>query len=300
MRKKFFLFDSTIILYRYYHAFVKQFTTHDKLNDAIIIGFINTIINIIYKNHPTHIALIFDTNKNNIRNKIFNSYKKNRKSTPINIIESLPIIYKIIDEFNINKFTIDNYEADDVIGSLVNKIANIQFHDVYIVTNDKDLDQLSSHNVFLYKLNSTINNHDTILKKWNIKNTQQITDILGLSGDASDNIPGIRGIGIKTAQKIIQRYESIENMFLNINSLETKIYQKVINNKSIALLSKKLATIITDINIDINIEKLKIVKPNINNIKLLLSEKNYNKLVKSIEKYNYIYSKNIKQEKLVY
>jgi DNA polymerase I len=250
--KRLFLLDAFALIYRAYFAFSKNPLYNSKgMNTSAIQGFTNTLLDILTKQNPSHIAVCFDTAAPTTRHEEFADYKAQREAQPEDITISIPYIRQIIEAFNIPIVEKDGFEADDVIGTLA-KQAEKAGYTVYMVTPDKDFGQLVSDNIFMFKppfLGNTyeILGTEEIKKRWEIDDVKKVIDILGLMGDASDNIPGLPGVGEKTAKKFVAEFGSVENLIKNTDKLKGKQQQTVIDNKDIALLSKKLATIITDV-----------------------------------------------------
>lgn len=261
--KKLFLLDGMALIYRAYFAFSKSPRINSKgLNTSAMFGFTNTLLEILNKEKPTHIAVAFDTVAPTARHTEFEAYKAHRDAIPEDLAISIPWVFEIIEGFNIPVLTMDGYEADDIIGTLA-KEAERQGFTTYMMTPDKDFGQLVSEHIFMYKPSSfgsgaEILGIPEVLKKFEIANVSQVIDILGLWGDAADNIPGIPGVGEKTAKQLIAEYGSVENIIANADKLKGKLADKVKEHANLALLSKKLATIITDVPIEFNEEKLRL------------------------------------------
>jgi DNA polymerase-1 len=253
--KKLYLFDSFALIFRAYFAFQKAPLINSKgFNVSAIQGFLNTIWEIKTKYQPTHYAIVFDAAAQTDRQAEHDFYKANRQETPDDIVTSIPYIKEIIKAMNMPVVEIPGYEADDLIGTLAVKAAAEGF-ECYIVSPDKDLGQVASENIFIHKppfmgKPAEILGVEELNKKWEIKNPKEIIDILGLWGDAVDNIPGVKGIGEKGAKMLIRQFGSIENIYENINEVKGAMKDKLIEHKEMALISKKLATIITDAPID--------------------------------------------------
>jgi len=253
MAKKLFLLDALALIYRAYYALIRNpRITSTGLNTNAQFGFTNTLFDLINKEKPTHLAVCFDTHAPTERHTDFEAYKANRQAAPEDLLASLPQIKKIIEGFNIPVIELDGYEADDIIGTLAWKAADAGF-EVYMVTPDKDYGQLLIHpNVFIYKP-PFLGNKEEILdakkicERWDIEKVEQVIDILGLMGDAVDNIPGIPGVGEKTAAKLLKEFGTLENVLANADSIKGALGEKVRNGKESAIISKKLATIITDV-----------------------------------------------------
>ena len=252
MSKKLFLLDAYALVFRAYYALIRspRVTSKGKNTNAQF-GFTNTLIDLINNQKPTHMAVCFDTHAPTERHTDFADYKANRQETPEDIRSSIPDIKRIIEAFNIPVIAIDGYEADDVIGALA-KQAEKAGYEVFMVTPDKDYGQLVSENIKIYKppyQGGTIEimGPEEVCKKWDIANVEQVIDILGLMGDAVDNIPGIAGVGEKTAAKLLKEYNTLENILANADNIKGALGEKIRTGKEAAILSKKLATIIIDI-----------------------------------------------------
>ena len=265
--KKLFLLDALALIYRAYFAFSNNPRINSKgFNTSAIFGFTNTLLEILNKEKPSHIAVVFDVEGPTQRHIEFESYKANREEMPEDLRKSIPIIVELIKGFNIEVYGITGFEADDVIGTLAIKAEKAGFT-TYMMTPDKDYGQLVDTNTFIYKParlgnGAEILGTEEICKKWEIKSVSQLIDILGLMGDKADNIPGIPGVGEKTAIQLIKDFGSIENILQNTHQLKGKLKEKVEINKEMAIQSKRLATIILDCPIELEEEKLAIKKIN--------------------------------------
>jgi DNA polymerase I len=255
MQKKLFLLDAYALVFRAYYALIRspRLTSKGKNTNAQF-GFINTLIDLINNQKPTHIAVCFDTHALTERHTDFADYKANRQETPEDIREAVPDIKKIIRAFNIPVIEKDGYEADDIIGALA-KQAEKAGYEVFMVTPDKDYGQLVSENIKIYKPpyqggNLEIMGPKEVCEKWGIENVSQVIDILGLMGDAVDNIPGIAGVGEKTAAKLLKEFGTLENVLENAGNIKGALGDKIRNGKELAILSKKLATIIVDVPVE--------------------------------------------------
>ena len=277
MSKNLYLLDAYALIYRSYYAFIKNPRYNSKgQNTSAIYGFVNTLIDLIAKENPTHIAVVFDPPYPTFRHEMYKEYKAQREATPEDIKMSIPIIKEIIKGFNIPVIEIPNYEADDTIGTLA-KLAEKEGFTTYMMTPDKDYGQLVSENIFMLKParggnDAEIIDKQKICDKYNIKDPVQVIDILGLMGDASDNIPGAPGIGEKTAMKLIAQYESIENLYEHIDEITGKQKEKLADNKEQVFLSKVLATIKLDVPVTIEPEKLILDKPDEEKLTKLFEE----------------------------
>lgn len=260
MGKKLFLLDALALIYRAYYALIRnpRITSKGRNTNAQF-GFTNTLFELINKEKPTHLAVCFDTHAPTERHVDFTDYKANRQEAPEDLLASLPDIKRIIQGFNIPVVELDGYEADDVIGTVAWQAAD-KGYEVYMVTPDKDYGQLLIHpHVYIYKPPSFGNPEEIltaekICEKWDIKRVEQVVDMLGLMGDAVDNIPGIPGVGEKTAAKLLKEYDTIENILANADNIKGALGEKIRNGKEMAIMSKKLATIITNVPVDFHEE----------------------------------------------
>ena len=250
--KKLFLLDAMALVFRAYYALIRspRITTKGKNTNAQF-GFTTTLLDLINKEKPTHLAVVFDTSAPTERHTEFAAYKANRQETPEDLSIAIPDIKRIIKAFNIPCLEMDGYEADDIIGSLAIEAADLGYT-VYMVTPDKDYGQVVRDNIFIYKPGYQGGDVEKmgpaeVCAKWGIKRVDQVIDILGLMGDSVDNIPGIPGIGEKTAAKLLAEYDTIENILANADKIKGALGEKVRNGKDLALLSKKLATFITNV-----------------------------------------------------
>jgi DNA polymerase-1 len=260
MGKKLFLLDAFALIYRAYYALIRspRITSKGRNTNAQF-GFTNTLFDLINKEKPTHLAVCFDTHAPTERHTDFVDYKANRQEAPEDLLDSLPDIKRIIEGFNIPVVELDGYEADDVIGTVAWQAAE-KGYEVYMVTPDKDYGQLLVHpGVYIYKPPSFGNAEEIltaekICAKWDIQRVEQVIDMLGLMGDAVDNIPGIPGVGEKTAAKLLKEYDTLENILANADKIKGALGEKVRNGKEMAIMSKKLATIITDVPVSFHEE----------------------------------------------
>ena len=257
--KKLFLLDAMALIYRAYYALIRnpRMTSTGKNTNAQF-GFTNTLIELINKEKPTHLAVAFDTHAPNERHVDFTDYKANRQEAPEDLLASLPDIKRIIRGFNIPVVELDGYEADDVIGTLAWEAADAGY-EVYMVTPDKDYGQLVRDNVFIWVPPSfgnpaKIMGPKDVCEKWGINSVDQVVDILGLMGDAVDNIPGIPGVGEKTAAKLLAEYQTLESVLENADKIKGALGEKVRNGRESAIMSKKLARIITNVPVQFHEE----------------------------------------------
>lgn len=265
--KKLFLLDAYALIYRAFFAFSTNPRVNSQgLNTSAIFGFTNTLLEILNKEKPTHIAVVFDSDGDTHRHTEFTAYKANREEMPEDLRSNIPYIMDLIRGFNIPVIAMAGYEADDIIGTLA-KEAETQGFTTYMMTPDKDFGQLVDENTFIYKPARLGNGAEImgvaeVCKKWEITSVAQVIDILGLMGDKVDNIPGIPGVGEKTAIQLIKDFGSIENMLANTDKLKGKLKEKVEANAEVARQSKWLATIITDVPVHFNEEELGIKEVN--------------------------------------
>ena len=261
--KKLFLLDGHALVYRAHYAFINRPLINSKgLNTSAITGFVRSLMDILKKQKPTHIAVAFDPKGPTFRHDAYEPYKANRDAQPEDIGIALPYIRDIVRGFNIPVAMVDGYEADDTIGTLA-KQAEKEGFKVYMVTPDKDYAQLVSENIFMYKPARFGNDIEIlgvpeVLEKWDIARVEQVIDVLGLQGDSVDNIPGIPGIGAKTAVKLLKLYDSVEGILENADQLKGKQKEKVIEFAEQGRMSKWLATIKLDVPVEFNADKYKL------------------------------------------
>ncbi|HEV7781866.1 MAG TPA: DNA polymerase I [Chitinophagaceae bacterium] len=287
MEKKVFLLDAYALVFRAYYALIRnpRITSRGKNTNAQF-GFTNTLVELITKQKPSHMAVCFDTSAPTERHTDFAAYKANRQETPEDIRAAVPDIKKIIEGFNIPVIAIDGYEADDVIGTLSKKGEKAGY-EVFMVTPDKDYGQLVSQKVKIYKPayqggDVDIMGPEEVCAKWNIKNVSQVVDMLGMMGDAVDNIPGIPGVGEKTAAKFLAEYGSLENTLANADKIKGAMGEKVKAGKDMAILSKKLATIITDVPVEFHEEDFCLKEWNKEKLKEVFAELEFKTLGKRL------------------
>jgi DNA polymerase-1 len=269
MSKKLYLLDALALIYRAYYALIRTpRITSTGINTNAQFGFTNTLLEIIKKENPSHIAVCFDTHAPTERHTDFTDYKANREAAPEDLLSSLPHIKAIIEGFNIPVVECDGYEADDVIGTLAWQAADLGY-EVYMVTPDKDYGQLLvKENVYMWKPPAFGNEREIldavkIKAKWDIARVDQVVDMLGLMGDAADNIPGIPGVGEKTAAKLLKEYNTLEGVLANADKIKGAMGEKVRAGKDSAIMSKKLATIITNVPVQFHEEDYQLSEKNI-------------------------------------
>lgn len=276
--KKLFLLDGMALIYRAFFAMQRtpRFTSTG-LNTSAMLGFANTLYDLLKNEKPTHIGVAFDTMAPTVRHEGFTEYKANREKMPEDLSMSIPYIKRMIEAFNIPTLYVEGYEADDVIGTLAKEAEQAGFQ-VFMVTPDKDFGQLVSENVFMYKPakageKAVIMGPAEVCEKFGLSNPLQVIDYLGLMGDASDNIPGIKGVGEVTARKLLAEYGSVENVLANAGEIKNdKLREKVIEGKESAIMSKALATIILDVPIEFNEKALLYENPDKDKLKELFNE----------------------------
>lgn len=285
--KKLFLLDGMALIYRAHFALSKtpRFTSGG-LNTSAVMGFTNTLLDVIRKENPTHMAVVFDTDAPTERHTEFEAYKAHREAMPEDLSKAIPYIFKLILGFNIPLITSDGYEADDIIGTLAKK-AEKQGYQVYCMTPDKDFAQLVSENIKIYKP-ARMGNEMEILgvkevcAKWEIEHVEQVIDILGLWGDAVDGIPGIPGVGEKTAKALIKQYGSMENIFEHSHELKGKLKENVEQFREQGLLSKRLATINLNVPVELDEAGLEMCAPSKDLLEPLFAELEFRTLGKRV------------------
>lgn len=285
--KRLFLLDAFALIYRAYFAFGNNQRVNSKgLNTSAVFGFANTLLEVLQKEKPTHIAVVFDTAAPTSRHEEFTDYKAHRDAMPDDIAVAIPYVKRLIEGFKIPVLESDGYEADDVIGTLAKK-AEKAGYTTYMMTPDKDYGQLVSDHILMYKPAKFGNPAEVlgpkeICAKYNIQTPQQVIDILGLMGDSADNIPGIPGVGEKTAIKLISEYHSVENLLENAEKLTGSLKEKVMNNKDKAIMSKKLATILLDAPVEFEEDKLIMEEPDKEKLKELFTELEFRQIAKRV------------------
>lgn len=262
MEKKLFLLDAMALIYRAYYSMIRNpiITTRGKTTNAQY-GFTNTLLDLLNREKPSHIAVAFDTQAPTERHTEFEAYKAQRQEVPEDILTAIPEIKEILSGFNIPVVECDGYEADDLIGGLAQQAEKEGFK-VYMVTPDKDFGQLVTENIYIYKPGYQGGTFEIlgvreVCERWNVQDVAQVVDVLGLMGDASDNIPGIPGVGEKTAAKLLAEYKTLENVLENAANIKGALGKKIQEGKDLAILSKKLATIITDVPCKFHAEEFK-------------------------------------------
>ena len=279
---KLFLLDAYALIYRAYYAFIKNPRINSKgMNTSAIMGFVNTLNEILTKEQPTHIGVAFDHGKT-FRDEAFPSYKAQREETPEDIRASVPIIKQIIKAMHIPVLQVDGFEADDVIGTLATKAGKAGIT-TYMLTPDKDYGQLVSDNVFMFRPRHG-GGYETmgpseVCEKYDLSSTSQVIDLLALMGDSADNFPGCPGVGPKTAAKLIAEFGSIDNMLANSSKIKGKLREKVEGAVDDIRMSKFLATIRTDVPIDLNLDELKVEEPDFTQLAEIFTELEFKSLL---------------------
>ncbi len=264
--KNLFLLDAYALIYRGYYAFIKNPRINSKGTDtSAILGFMNSLFEIIRTQNPDYLAVAFDKGGSLTRSEMFEEYKSNRDKTPEPILVAIPYIKKILEGMKIPILEKEGFEADDIIGTVAKDAEENNFK-VYMVTPDKDFAQLVSNNIFLCKPARMGNSMeiwgvDEVKDKFEVQSPDQVIDYLGMMGDSVDNIPGLPGVGDKTAKKFIKQYGSLENLLQNAHEVTGKLGEKILENKELGVLSKKLAKIILDVPIDYNLDEFKLSDP---------------------------------------
>lgn len=287
MSKKLFLLDAMALIYRAYYALIRSpRLTSTGRNTNAQFGFTNALIDLLNKEKPSHIAVAFDTHAPTERHTDYEDYKANREDTPEDILSALPDIKRIIEGFCIPILEVDGYEADDIIGTVALEAA-AEGYEVYMVTPDKDYGQLVGERVFIYKPayqggKVEIWGPKEVCEKWDISDISQVVDMLGLMGDAVDNIPGIPGVGEKTAAKLLKEYHSLENVLAHVAEIKGKLGEKIKEGAEKALLSKKLATIITNVPISFHEESFRICDPDKEALNAVFAELEFRTLGKRV------------------
>lgn len=285
--KKLFLLDAFALIFRAHFAFSKNPRVNSKgMNTGAVFGFVNSLLEILRKEQPTHIGVAFDTSKPTFRHEQYPEYKAHRDETPEDIRVATPIIKNILEAFNIPILLLDGYEADDIIGTFAKKAARQGF-EVYMMTPDKDYAQLVEEHIYLYKPAYLGNAVDVmgipeVLAKFEIENVDQVRDILGLEGDSADNIPGIPGVGKKTAIKFLQQYGTIEGLLENTADLKGKMKEKVEEFGQQGIMSKELATIKIDVPLEFDEEALIVSELDEPKVKEIFEELEFRTILKRL------------------
>ena len=287
--KRLYLIDAYAMIFRGYYAFIKNPRLTSKgLDTSAIFGFTNSLIELIKREKPSHLAVVFDVGKASVRTENFAEYKANRAETPEAIKVAVPYIHKILENMHIPILGVEGYEADDVIGTIAVKAEKQDFQ-VFMVTPDKDFAQLVTDKIKIYKPASKGNDIEIlgvleVLEKYEIENPKQVIDFLGMMGDSVDNIPGLEGVGEKTAKKFLKEFGSMENLLANTDKLKGKLKEKIEASAEIGLLSKKLATILIDVPIDFEHDKYHLERPDFDKLKDIFEEIEFRRLYDNLVK----------------
>ena len=282
-KNRLFLLDAYALIFRGYYAFIKNPRINSKgMDTSAILGFTNSLFDVIKKERPDHLAVAFDKGGSKFRNDIFADYKANRSETPEAIKIAVPYIQKLLKALHIPIIELEGYEADDIIGTLA-KQAEKESFEVFMVTPDKDFAQLVSENIFMYRPARMGNGIEIwgipeVQEKFEITHPEQVIDYLGMMGDAVDNIPGLPGVGDKTAKKFLAQYGSMEELLANTADLKGKLKEKIEANKALGLLSKKLARIMLDVPVQFDANDYKLSDPNIPAVSELFQELEFRRL----------------------
>ncbi len=282
-QKRLFLVDAYALIFRGYYAFIKNPRINSKGTDtSAILGFMNSLLDVIKRERPDHLAVCFDKGGSADRVEMYEAYKANRDETPEAIKIAVPYIYEILKAMHIPIMVKEGYEADDVIGTL-SKQAEKEGYKTFMVTPDKDFAQLVSENIFMYRPVFG-GGYETwgipeVQKKFEVQDPLQVIDFLGMMGDSSDNIPGLPGVGEKTAKKFLAAYGSMENLLANTHELKGKMKEKIEANAELGILSKKLATIMLDVPVAFDAKDFELEQPNIEKVKEIFQELEFRRLI---------------------
>jgi DNA polymerase-1 len=289
-QKRLYLLDAYALIFRGYFAFIKNPRINSKgMDTSAIMGFMNALMDVIKREKPDHLAVAFDKGGSDYRYEMYQEYKAHRDETPEAIKIAVPYIQELLKAMHIPIMEKAGFEADDLIGTLA-KQAEKEGYKVFMVTPDKDFAQLVSENIFMYKPARMGNDIEIwgipeVLEKFEIERPEQVIDFLGMMGDAADNIPGLPGVGEKTAKKFLKEYGSIENLLANTHELKGAIKDKIEANAELGLLSKKLATIILDCPVEFNAEDFELSKPDIEKTDALFNELEFRQMKAQFDKY---------------
>ena len=287
-QKRLFLVDAFALIFRGYYAFIKNPRINSKgVDTSAIMGFMNSLLDVIKRERPDHLAVCFDKGGSKARVEAYPAYKANRDETPDAIKVAVPYIYDILKAMHIPIMVKEGFEADDVIGTLAKKAEKEGFK-TFMVTPDKDFAQLVSDNIFMYRPMFG-GGYETwgiseVQKKFDVERPEQVIDYLGMVGDASDNIPGLPGVGDKTAKKFLAAYGSMEGLLENTEKLKGKMKEKIQENKSLGVLSKQLATIILDVPVEFHEQNFEMSQPNMKAVTALFQELEFRRLIDNFTK----------------
>ncbi|HFS67769.1 MAG TPA: DNA polymerase I [Flavobacteriia bacterium] len=288
-QKRLFLLDAYALIFRGYYALIKNPRINSKgMDTSAILGFMNSLLDVIRRENPDLLAVVFDKGGSHARTEALETYKSNRLETPEAIRLAVPYIHKLLEAMHIPIIEYEGYEADDLIGTLAKQAEKLAY-DVYMVTPDKDFAQLVSDHIFMYKparMGNGIEIWDVekVKEKFEVDHPTQVIDYLGMMGDAVDNIPGLPGVGDKTAKKFIKQYGSMENLLANTADLKGKMKEKVEANKELGLISKQLATIMLDCPVTFNEEDYKLDQPNFAEVQQLFQELEFRRMWETMQR----------------
>ncbi|MBL6643621.1 MAG: DNA polymerase I [Flavobacteriaceae bacterium] len=288
-KKRLFLLDAYALIFRGYYAFIKNPRINSKgMNTSAIMGFMNSLLDVIKREKPDHLAVCFDKGGSQERTTLFTEYKANRDETPEAIVIAVPYIQKILEAMHIPVVVKAGFEADDIIGTLA-KQAEKEDYTTYMVTPDKDFAQLVSENIFMYRPARMGNGIEIwgvpeVQEKFEIESPEQVIDYLGMMGDSVDNIPGLPGVGDKTAKKFLKQFGSMENLLENLDQVQGKLKEKIEANKDLGVLSKKLATIITDVPVEFNAKDYELSTPDMEAATAIFEELEFRRIQENFRK----------------
>jgi len=288
-QKRLFLLDAFALIFRGYYAFIKNPRINSKgMDTSAIMGFTNSLLDVIKRERPDHLAVCFDKGGSVSRNEMFSEYKANRDETPEAIKVAVPYIQEILKAMHIPVIEREGFEADDIIGTLA-KQAEKEGYKVFMVTPDKDFAQLVSENIFMYRPSRMGNGIEIwgipeVQEKFEVKNPEQVIDYLGMMGDAVDNIPGLPGVGDKTAKKFLKAYGSMEVLLENTHEIKGKLKEKIEANKELGILSKELATIILDVPVTFEAKTYELSTPNHEAVEILFEELEFRRMSENFKR----------------
>lgn len=288
-QKRLFLLDAYALIFRGYYAFIKNPRINSKgMDTSAIMGFMNSLLDVIKREKPDHLAVAFDKGGSHVRTEMFTEYKANRDETPEAIKVAVPYIQELLKAMHIPVIELEGCEADDLIGTLA-KQAEKQNYQVFMVTPDKDFAQLVSENIFMYRPARMGNGIEIwgvpeVLERFEIERPEQVIDFLGMMGDAVDNIPGLPGVGEKTAKKFLKDYGTMENLLANTHELKGKMKENIEANKQKGLMSKVLATIITDCDVTFHEEDFELSTPDIEKVEAIFNELEFRRMAEQFQK----------------
>ena len=288
-QKKLFLLDAFALIFRGYYAFIKNPRINSKgMDTSAIMGFTNSLLDVIRREKPDHLAVAFDKGGSQVRTEAFPAYKANRLETPEAIKIAVPYIHEILRAMHIPIVELEGYEADDLIGTLSVQAEKAGYK-TFMVTPDKDFAQLVTENVVMYKPARMGNgieiwDVDKVKEKFEVEDPKQVIDFLGMMGDSADNIPGLPGVGEKTAKKFLKEYGSMETLLENTGDLKGKMKEKIEANKELGILSKELATIILDCPVEFHEEDFELNSPDLEKVTQLFQELEFRRSLENIHK----------------